>query len=129
VDSIAFSLAIVPRNVGPHPCKAKLERITLQIGDESYETPSHKEWVLLASGGSDLATMTPAGSINETGVTKVRENRYRSNRIELSFVMHTSTIDGGFTESTSHAYEILVAGTAPLAVFRAEWVKPFTASA
>lgn len=118
-EKLGCVLSIVPRNVGPHPCKVKLTRIRLNIGDETYETPDNKEWLLLAPQGVGL--QMPAGNVNELGVSKIREGRYRNNRVELSFLMHTSSIEDKFEERKSFAYEIDVLGETPQPLFRPEW--------
>jgi hypothetical protein len=50
-DSIGFSLSIIPRNVGPHPCLFRLSQIKLHVGDETFETPDTKEWMLFGDTG------------------------------------------------------------------------------
>jgi|APSaa5957512535_1039671.scaffolds.fasta_scaffold114482_1 hypothetical protein len=114
-------VSIIPSNIGPHPCKAKLLQIRLHIGDETYETPDTKDWLLLAPKG--VGIQMPAGHVNESGVFKIRERRYKKNRIELCFVLQTTSIEGKFGESKSFAYEIDVLGEKPQALFRPEWSK------
>ena len=118
-EKLGCIVSIIPKNVGPHPCKAKITNIRLNIGDESYETPETKEWLLLAPQG--VGVVLPAGHVNETGVAKVREGRYKKNRIELCFVLETTSIEGKFTERKSFSYEINVIGENPQALFRSEW--------
>ncbi len=118
-ESLGCVASIVPRNVGPHPCLFKLTKIRLHIGDETYETPDMKEWMLLAPQG--VGIRMPAGSVNETGVKKIREARYKKNRIELSFVLHTTSIENKFNESKSYSYEVNVLAEAPQLFFRPEW--------
>lgn len=120
-DSIGCVVSILPRNVGPHPCLFKLTGIRLHIGDETYETPDMKEWMLL--GPSGAAIRLAAGSVNDNGVTRIREARYKSNRVELEFVLHTTSIEKKFTETRSAAFEINVLGDTPLALSRPEWEK------
>jgi hypothetical protein len=91
----------------------------LHIGDESYDTPETKEWLLLAPQG--VGVQMPAGHVNELGVSKVREGRYKKNRVELCFVLETTSIEGKFTERKSFSYEIDVLGEHPQALFRPEW--------
>ena len=118
-EKLGCIVSIVPRNVGPHPCKAKLSKIRLHIGDETYETPDTKEWLLLAPQG--IGVQMPAGHVNESGVSKIREGRYRKNRVELCFVMCTTAVEGKFEETKSFAYEIDVLGEKPQPFFRPEW--------
>ena len=118
-ESIGCIVSIVPRNVGPHPCYFKLSRIRLHVGDETYETPDTKEWMLLGTAGA--AIRMPAGHVNDSGVTRIREARYKANRIELAFVLHTTSIEHKFTKAKAIAYEINVLGDAPQALFRPEW--------
>jgi hypothetical protein len=110
---------IIPRNVGPYPCKLKLSAIRLHIADEAYETPDTKDWILLGSQG--VGVQIPAGHVNEIGVAKSREGRYRKNRVELSFTLHTTSVEGKFAESKSFMFEIDVLGEKPQALFRPEW--------
>ncbi len=124
-NDLGCTVTIIPSNVGSHPCKMKLSNIILNIGDESFETPDTKEWQLLAPHG--VSTQMPAGHVNEQGVTKIREGRYRKNRIELSFVLHTISIENKFEESKSFAYEINVLGERPQPLFRSEWSKDVNA--
>jgi len=70
-----LGLQPLPRNVGPHPCKIKLSNIALHIGDETYETPNTKEWILLAPQG--IGIQIPAGNVNDIGVSAIREGRYK----------------------------------------------------
>jgi hypothetical protein len=118
-DKLGCIVSIIPRNIGPHPCKAKFFRIQLHIGDEVYETPDTKEWLLLAPQG--VGVQMPAGHVNEQGVSRIREGRYRTNRIELFFVMVTTSVEGKFEETKSFAYEINVLGEPPQPLFRPEW--------
>lgn len=82
VDSISdtggLAITILPRNVGPHPCKARLVEIRLLIGDESYDTPDMNEPMIMATHG--VGVLVPAGHISQLGVTKIREGRYERNR-------------------------------------------------
>ncbi|MCL5036434.1 MAG: hypothetical protein M1269_04865 [Chloroflexi bacterium] len=112
-------VSIIPTNVGPHPCNIKLSKITLHIGDETHDTPDMKEWILLAPQG--VGVQMPAGHINENGVSKIREGRYRKNRVELSFVMHTISVEGKYEKTKSFAYEIDILGKNPQTLFRPEW--------
>ena len=118
-DGIGCIVSIVPRNVGPHPCLFRLSQIKLHVGDETFETPDTKEWMLLGTQGAGIRM--PAGHVNETGVKKVREARYKTNRIELAFILHTTSIEKKFTESKTICYEINVLGDTPQALFRSEW--------
>jgi hypothetical protein len=65
----------------------------------------------------------PAGHVNETGVKNIREGRYKQNRIELAFVLTTTSMEDKYEESSSFAYEIDVRGEKPQALFRPEWKK------
>lgn len=121
-DSLGCTVSIAPRNVGPHPCKIKLSKISLHIGDESYQTPDNKEWILLAPQGVEV--QMPAGYISDVGVKNIREGRYRKNRVEISFIMTSTSIENKFEESKSFAYEINLQGETPQAFFRPEWNIP-----
>ena len=94
LNSPGYGISIIPRNVGPHPCEIMLCGINLHIGDETYETPSFKEWVLLAPQGIEFRI--PAGHVNELGVQRIREARYKSNRIELSFTLISRSVEKQF---------------------------------
>ena len=118
-EKIGCIVSLVPKNVGAHPCKIKFSKITLHIGDESFETPDTKEWILLAPQG--VGIQMPAGHVNDAGVSKIREGRNRKNRIEVSFQMRTISMEGKFEEAKSFAYEIDVLGEKPQALFRPEW--------
>ena len=121
LNSPAFGIAVVPRNVGPHPCEFMLRDIRLHIGDETYETPNFKEWILLAPQGVEVRD--PIGNVNEIGIQKVREARYKSNRIEVAFLLLTRSADKRFTETKAVAYDINVQGETPSVQFRPEWHK------
>ena len=114
-------VSILPKNIGSHPCKAKLTNIKLSIGDESYSTPDNKEWLLLAPSG--VGILMPAGHVNEVGVTKIREGRYKKNRIDISFSLETTSIENKFSEAKNYCYEIDVLGETPQALFRPEWAE------
>jgi len=88
-EKLGCVVSIIPRNIGQHPCKAKFTNIRLHIGDETYQTPDNKDWLLLAPHG--VGIQLPAGHVNETGVTKVREGQYKQNRVELAFVLSTTS--------------------------------------
>jgi hypothetical protein len=118
-EKLGCVVSLIPKNVGPHPCKIKLSRITLHIGDEAFETPDTREWILLAPQGVGVQML--AGHVNDVGVSKIREGRYRKNRIEVSFLMRTISIEGKFEEAKTFAYEIDVRGEKPQALFRPEW--------
>lgn len=120
-DSIGCVVSIIPRNVGPHPCFFKLTKVRLHVGDETYETPDMKEWMLLGTAG--MAVRFPAGHVNDNGVTKIREARYKSNRIEVTFLMHTTSIEHKFNATKAVAYEINVQGDQPQTLSRPEWEK------
>ncbi len=120
-EKLGCIVIIIPSNVGQHPCKVKLTNIRLHIGDETYQTPDTKDWILLASHG--VGIQMPAGHVNEIGVTNIREGRYKQNRVELAFVMTTTSMEDKYEESKSFAYEIDVRGEKPQALFRPEWKK------
>ena len=120
-DSLGCVASIVPRNVGHHPCLFKLTKIRIHVGDETYETPDMKEWMLVAPTG--VGIRMPAGSVNETGVKQIREARHKKNRVEVTFTLHTTSIEKKFNESKSFCYEINVLGENPQALFRPEWVQ------
>ncbi len=118
---LGCSISIIPRNVGYYPCRAKLINIRLTIGDETHTTPDAKVWLLLAP--SHVQVQYPVGYINEIGITKIREGRFRSNRVEVAFELETTSMEGKFSEKFSCAYEIEVLGETPQALFRPEWIK------
>lgn len=120
-NSIGCLMSIVPKNVGPNPCLFRLSQIKLHVGDETFETPDMKEWMLLGTQGAGV--QMPAGHVSEIGVTKIREARYKTNRIELAFILHTTSIEKKFTESKAISYEINVLGDTPQALFRSEWTQ------
>ena len=91
----------------------------LHIGDETYETPDTKEWLLLAPQG--IGVQMPTGHVNDVGVSKIREGRFRKNRVEVTFILSTTSVEGKFPEKKSFAYEIDVLGEKPQALFRPEW--------
>ena len=121
LDSKGFGVSIIPRNVGSHPCEIKLTNIRLHIGDEVHETPDFKDWVLLAPQGMELRM--PVGHVNELGIRKIREARYKLNRIEINFVMVARSIEQRFEESKSVCFEIDVSGEVPFSKFMPDWHK------
>lgn len=116
-----FNVTITPKNVGTHPCKVKLTSVSLNIGDETYDTPDMKEWLLLPPAGIGKV-LYPAGFVNEQGVTSIREGRCRNNRIELDFEMQTVSMENKYEEKICCAYEIDVRSEHPLAFLRPEWI-------
>ena len=120
-DKPGFNVFILPRNIGPHPSYVRLSSIALNIGDETYETPSMKERMLL--GRPEYELIYPVGHVNEEGVKKIREGRHQVNRIELCFVMQSYSIDDTYKEAKLFSFEINVLGERPQAQFRAEWSK------
>ena len=120
-DGSGFGVVIVPSNVGPHPCLFRLTRIRLNIGDEEHTTPDMKESMLLGPQGARVRM--PAGRVNKTGITRIREARYQTNRIVVSFILHTSSTERKFRESRRFSYEINVLGETPKVFSRPEWQK------
>jgi hypothetical protein len=116
IDKLGFGITILPKNLGSHPCNVRVSKISLTIGDETHVTPDHKDWLLLAPSG--MAIHLPAGHVNETGVTNVREARYRQNRIEISFHIEAASVDKRFRSSRSFIYDIDVRGEKPVELFR-----------
>ena len=98
-----------------------MQNIRLDVGDKTYETPNFKEWVLAAPQGMEVRV--PIGHVNEIGIQKVREARYKSNRIEVSFSLITRATDKRFESKKSIAYDIGVQGEVPVVQFRPEWHK------
>lgn len=121
IDSKGFGISIIPRNVGPHPCEILLQEIHLHIGDETYDTPSFKEWLLLAPQGLDIRI--PVGHVNELGIKNIREARYKLNRIEVSFKISSRSIEKNLTKSQYFLYQIDISGETPTPAFRPEWIK------
>lgn len=119
--SKAFEVFIVPHNVGEYPCEFKLTNIRLHIGDEIYETPNLEEWMILAPKGIEMRV--PGGYINEIGIAKVREARYKSNRIEIGFDLHIRSIEQKFEQTKTVNYEINVLTEKPVVLTRPEWQK------
>lgn len=121
LEGQAFSVSVIPRNVGPHPCEFMLSNIRLHIGDESYETPSFKEWVLVAP--QVMEVRVPIGSMNQAGIQRVREGRYKTNRIEVNFSLTTRATENRFITTKVFSYDISVQGETPVVQFRPEWHK------
>ena len=121
LEGQAFAVTVIPRNVGPHPCEFKLNDIRLHIGDETYETPNFKEWVLVAP--QVMEVRVPIGHVNQLGIQNVREARYKSNRIEVCFSLTTRATDQRFTATKVFSYDIGVQGETPVVQFRPEWHK------
>ena len=119
-NSAGFAVTVHVRDVGPHPCEFKLEDIHLQIGDETHDTPNIKEWLLVAQG---VGVRYPIGHVNDQGIRKIREARYKTNRIEASFSLIARSAEKKFERRESLAYEILVGGDTPVVVSRPEWRK------
>jgi|GEM_PF-6671300 len=120
LTDIGCSIDIIPKNVGAHPCKFKLTNIKLLLGDEPYETPSFQQWMLLGPHG--VGFKYPAGFVNPLGIEKIQNNQYKSNRIELSFSLHTTSIHDQFSSIEHHSFEIDVKGNEPQALSRPEWI-------
>ena len=111
-----YGINVLTRNVGPHPCEFMLSKMRLNIGDESYDTPSFKEWVLISP--QVMAVAVPAGHVNAEGIRCVREGRYKSNRIDVSLSLHARSVDRRFELNTEFSYEINVEGDTPFVAFR-----------
>ncbi len=119
VGSPNFGVSIIPRNIGSHPCEFRLSNIKLTIGDEAHGTPDLVNWMLLAP--QHLEVRVPAGNVNEVGIHRVRDARYQSNRIEVSFTLLTRSAEGRFEDAKHFTYDINVLGDKPFAAFRPEW--------
>ena len=116
-DSTAFTVAIRPTNVGSYPCYGKITNIRLRIGDEDYSTPDMQAWQLLGPTQGGVRTDMPAGYVNATGVQKIREGRFKTNRIELCFDYETMSVEKRFYEKKNSCCEINVAGENPQVLF------------
>ncbi|MBD8597087.1 hypothetical protein [Pseudomonas sp. CFBP 8772] len=116
---IIYSVSVRPLNVGPHPCFVMMTATQLQIGDETYDTPSQKGWALIGQSGA--AYTFPVGHVNQIGIQGVREGRYRCNRIEVRFQLHLKSVDDTHKQSQQFIFEI-IAQDPPVAVIRSEWV-------
>lgn len=116
------SVSITPKNVGSHPCKVKLINVRLNIGDETHSTPDMKEWLLLPPAGIGKF-LYPSGSVSEQGVKNICEGRFHKNRIELTFEMHTISMERKYEEKIRCAYEIDVRGEHAQALLRPEWIE------
>jgi hypothetical protein len=121
IHSGGFSIFVIPHNVGSHPCEVRIKDLRLHIGDEIHDTPSMNEWVLVAH--QVLGIKFPGGHVNPSGIQSIREGRFRSNRIEVSFNISERSMDGDFLKTKSISYEINVQGETPSVVFRPEWHK------
>lgn len=121
LEGRAYAVSVIPRNVGSHPCEFMFSNIRLHIGDETYETPDFKEWVLVAS--QVMEVQVPIGHINQLGIQQVREARYKTNRIEVCFSLTTRATDKRFTTNKAFSYDISVQGEVPVVQFRPEWHK------
>jgi hypothetical protein len=115
-----YVMSVEPRNIGPHPCYVKLTSCLLKIGDEHFPTPDMQDWVLIGPGG--IGILYPVGHVNQVGINNVREGRYRANRIEVSFSMHSKSIDDRDGTFKKYAFEVEVRGQNAHASFRPEWV-------
>lgn len=115
-----YVIAIEPRNIGPHPCYVKVTDCVLRIGDEAFITPDMPDWVAIGTG--NLGISYPAGHISNLGVENIRQARYRSNRVEVSFNVLSRSIDHGFETSKRYAFEIEVRGEDAHATLRPDWV-------
>ncbi|AMC35531.1 hypothetical protein [Janthinobacterium sp. B9-8] len=121
LEGQGYAVTVIPRNVGPHLCEVMLSEIRLHIGDETYETPNFKEWVLVAP--QVMEVRIPVGHVNQLGIQKVREARYKINRIEVSFSLTTRATDKRFIVTKLFSYDIGVQGETPVVQFRPEWHK------
>jgi hypothetical protein len=119
-DSIGCVVAIEPINVGGHPCEIKISSVVLTIGDESYTTPDMQNFMLL---GQKAISRYPAGHVNELGVQKIRDGRFKTNRVELSFAIDSRSIDHRYVDRTRYAHEIDVRSERPQAFTRADWIR------
>ena len=116
-DSTSVNVAIRPTNVGSFPCYEKVTNIRLRIGDDEYPTPDMQSWQLLGPTQGGMRIDMPAGYINPTGVQRIREARYKQNRIELCFDYETMSVEKRFYEKNHSCCEINVAGETPLVLF------------
>ncbi|CZI30178.1 hypothetical protein [Legionella pneumophila] len=119
-DKLGFIISINPCNVGLHPCKAKVYDIKLKIGDETYITPDVQELLL---SHVRVGVSIPAGNINETGVTKIRQGQYKKNRIELNFIIESKSIENKYKSTQKYSFEINVLGERAQAFIRPEWIE------
>jgi hypothetical protein len=83
-DSKAVNVLIKPNNVGSYPCYIKITNIRFRVGDEEYQTPDMPAWQLLGPTQGRVGIAMPAGHVNELGVQKIREARYKVNRTRIN---------------------------------------------
>lgn len=120
-EKLGCTLSILPKNIGSYPCKIKLKNILLKIGDEVYGTPETQNWILLATEG--VGIQMPIGHVNDKGITRVREGRFKINRIEVSFNLETISMEGKYQETNPFTYEINVLSENFQVLSRPEWNK------
>jgi hypothetical protein len=108
-----FQIDLVPRNVGSYPCEVRIVKSDLQVGDEVYENPDLKDWVLLPPYVSGTEIRVPFGHINPLGIQKIREARYKVNRVEVHFTLLARSLDKGFSNEKRFGYEIDVLTDTP----------------
>lgn len=123
VDSKGFIVSLAPKNVGPHSCEFMLKDIRLQIGDDKFEVPDFTDWQLLAPNNAVDPMRTPVGHINDQRIRKIREARYKLNRIEVSVSLLARSVEQRFEQVKLYIYEINVESETPVAISRPEWNK------
>ena len=115
IKNDGFSIDIIPRNIGSYPCEVKFSKIILYIGDEIYPTPDTKKWILIPPNVVKL--IKPAGHINKNGISKIREKKYKKNKIKITYDMDVKSIVGRFKDNISYKYEIDVQGETAQVLF------------
>lgn len=98
-------------NKGEYPSITRISNALLKIGDEEYPTVFKFEAVLSPGEKQKLA---PIGHINESGRKKINGHEYRSNRVEISIILDSKSLQQKrYKYKTTAKYEVNVSGESP----------------
>jgi hypothetical protein len=116
-----WSFYIILINKGTFPGIAKITKSILKIGDEIYPTVFNQETVL---SPEEKKKIFPIGHINKNGLEKIRNHKYRINRVEIIIESESKAIgDKKFLYKTNYEYEINVENEKPIIKIITELLK------
>lgn len=99
------------KNSGTYPALVRVKKTLIRIGDEEYPSEIKNEIIVAPETAKKSAMI---GSIYESGIQKIRNNKYKKNRVEIEFEIESKPLGDKKMKYKSYAnYEINIDGEKP----------------